>query len=55
LKDFELWVSLANEAKKLIETGLVNFDVITNQSLAALIITEILTNPHQNGVGVTNS
>ena len=54
LKDFELWVALANTAKKLIERGLVNFDVITNQSLAILIITEVLTNPPQNRVGVKN-
>ena len=54
LKDFELWVALAKKAKKLIETGLVNFDVITNQSLAMLIITEVLTNSPENRVGVTN-
>ena len=54
LKDFELWMALANEAKKLIESGLVNFDIITNQSLATLIISEVLTNSPQNTVGVTN-
>jgi len=47
LKEFELWVALANEAKRLIEKGLVNFDVITNQSLASLIISEVLTNSPQ--------
>ena len=54
LKDFECWVALANVAKKLIESGLVNFDVITNQSLATLIISEVLTNSPQNRVSVTN-
>jgi len=44
LKDFESWVALANIAKKLVEKGLVNFDVISNQTLAILLITEVLTN-----------
>ena len=52
LKDFELWVALANKAKKLNESGLVNFDVINNQSLAMLIITEVLTNSPQSRVSV---
>jgi hypothetical protein len=43
LKVFESWIGLANEAKKLIEKGLVNFDIIKNKSLVSLIITEILT------------
>ena len=43
LKVFESWVGLANEAKKLIEKGLVNFDVIKNKSLFSLIVTEIMT------------
>ena len=47
-------MALANVAKKLIESGLVNFDVITNQSLATLIISEVLTNSPQNRVSVTN-
>ena len=55
LKDFELWVALANEAKKLIEIGLVNFDVIKNQTLATLIITELLTNSPQNRLTEKNS
>ena len=44
LKKFELWVALANEAKRLIEKGLVNFDVISNQTLAVMIISEVLAN-----------
>ena len=55
LKDFEGWVALANEAKKLIERGLVNFDVINNQSLAMLIITEVSTNSPQNRKDTINS
>ena len=43
LKDFELWVALADKARKLIEKGLVNFDVINNKALVTLIMTEILT------------
>jgi hypothetical protein len=54
LKDYELWVALANEAKKLIERGLVNFDVISNLSLAMLIISEVLTNSSQNRVDLEN-
>ncbi len=43
LKDFEGWIGLASEAKKLIENGLVNYDIIKNKSLVSLIITEIMT------------
>ena len=52
LKNFESWVALANIAKKLVERGLVNFDVISNETLAILLITEVLTNSPQNRVGV---
>lgn len=51
LKNYENWVALANIAKKLVERGLVNFDVISNQALAILLITEVLTNSPQNRVG----
>jgi hypothetical protein len=44
LKDFEIWVALANEAKRLVEEGLVNFDVIKNETLAIMIGTEVITN-----------
>ena len=43
LKDFEAWVAVAKEAKMLIEKGLVNFDVITNETLGILLITQVVT------------
>lgn len=43
LKDFDIWVALADKARKLIEKGLVNFDVINNKTLVTLLLTEIFT------------
>lgn len=40
LRKFESWVALANEIKKLMEKGFINLDVITNESLLLLILTE---------------
>jgi hypothetical protein len=42
LREFERWVALANEVKKLMEKGFVNLDIIRNESLLSLIITEFL-------------
>lgn len=41
-KDFELWVALANKVKKLMEKGFINLDIIKNESLLLLIVTEFL-------------
>jgi len=42
IREFERWFALANEVKKLMEKGFINLDIIKNESLLALIITEIL-------------
>jgi hypothetical protein len=42
LREFERWVALANEVKKLTEKGFINLDIIKNETLLALIRTEIL-------------
>ena len=40
LRNFESWVSFANWVKKRMENGFLNFDVIKNKTLLALIIAE---------------
>jgi sporulation protein YlmC with PRC-barrel domain len=47
LKDFQAWVVVAKEAKRLMEKGLVNFDVITNETLGILLVSEVLTKQNQ--------
>jgi hypothetical protein len=41
-REFERWEILADYVKKLINKGLINLDVIKNESLLSLIVTEAL-------------
>ena len=43
VRDFERWVALSNEVKELMERGLINLDIIKNETLLSLILTEVLT------------
>jgi len=40
LKTFEDWVELSDYVKGLMQTGVLNFDVISNQTLLAVILSE---------------
>ena len=40
LKTFEDWVELSDYVKGLMQTGVINFDVISNQTLLAVILSE---------------
>jgi hypothetical protein len=40
LKTFENWVELSEYVKGLMHTGVINFDVISNQTLLAVILSE---------------
>jgi hypothetical protein len=42
-RDFERWVLLSKEVKQLMEKGFINLDIIKNESLLSLILTELLT------------
>lgn len=37
LKDFSKWVNLADAVKKLMEKGIINFDIISNKTLFILL------------------
>jgi hypothetical protein len=41
LGEFERWVALANGVKKLMEKGIINLDVISNESLFMFVATEL--------------
>ena len=41
LRTFDDWVVLSNHVKGLIQTGVINFDVISNETLFAVILTEL--------------
>ena len=41
LDDFNKWIEMANTAKWLLEEGVVNWDVIKNTPLAALIYAQM--------------
>jgi hypothetical protein len=41
-RDFERWVVLSDYVKKLMKKGLINLDIIKNESLLSLILTEVL-------------
>ena len=40
LRTFDDWVALSNYVKGLIQTGVINFDVISNETLFAVILSE---------------
>ena len=44
LNVFDKWIEMANTAKRLLEEGVVNWDVIKNTTLAALIFAQINKN-----------
>ena len=44
LTDFNEWIKMANMAKRLLEEGVVNWDVIKNTTLAALIFAQMNKN-----------
>ena len=51
VRDYERWVILAEYVKKLMNKGLINFDVIKNESLLTLIVTEAFSDfPNDGGV-----
>ncbi len=41
LRTFDDWVALSNYVKGLIQTGVINLDVISNETLFAVILTEL--------------
>jgi hypothetical protein len=41
LNTFDDWITLSNFVKSLIQTGVVNFDVISNETLFTVILSEI--------------
>jgi hypothetical protein len=43
LADFDAWVNLSRKVKELMENGMVNLDIIRQQTLLAIIITETKT------------
>jgi hypothetical protein len=43
LEDFDAWVVLSQKAKSLMEKGLMDFDVIKEETLFGLIIMETMT------------
>jgi hypothetical protein len=51
LKEFDSWITLANCAKKLMENGIINFDVIKNESLFLLIVTELTNGSFRTALG----
>jgi hypothetical protein len=40
LNTTEVWMEISNYAKKLMETGVINIDLISNQTLLAMILSE---------------
>jgi hypothetical protein len=40
LRTFDDWITLSNFVKGLIQTGVVNFDVISNETLFTVILSE---------------
>ena len=38
--DFEAWVNLSEKAKELMENGVINFDIIKEGTLLAILIME---------------
>jgi hypothetical protein len=40
IRTFDDWVALSNFVKGLIQTGVVNFDVISNETLIIVILSE---------------
>ena len=40
LKTFEDWVDLSAYVKQLMETGVINFDLISNQTLLTVVLSE---------------
>lgn len=49
VRDFERWVALSNEVKELMERGFINLDIIKNETLLSLILTEVLTKFRKEG------
>ena len=43
LDDFEGWVGLSKEVKKLLENGVINFDIIKEETLLGILIMETMT------------
>jgi len=43
LDDFKEWVNLSNKTKQLMEKGVINFDVIKEETLLGIIIMESMT------------
>lgn len=48
---FERWVLLSNEVKRLIDAGVVNFDVIKNKTLMLLIVSQASHDTFDIGYG----
>jgi len=40
LEDFQEWIKIANATKKLMEKGVINFDIISNRTLITLLVCE---------------
>jgi len=49
LGEFQNWVALANEVKNLMEKGFVNLDVIKNQTLLLLLVSEFSEGSQEKG------
>lgn len=43
LDDFDAWVELSKKAKSLMENGIIDFDIIKEETLFALLIMETMT------------
>jgi len=43
LDDFNTWVAFSKKVKELIEKGVINFDVIKDETLLSVIIMESMT------------
>ena len=43
LDNFDAWVELSKKAKSLIENGMLDFDIIKEETLFALLIMETMT------------
>jgi hypothetical protein len=50
IKELERWVALSIYIKELMQKGLINLDIIKNESLLSLILTELMLDFSKKGV-----